>query len=122
MHPSFEQLLSGFNTAGDKPYNPLAQLQGSGAQPFMMGPTLDGFPVRWVDIMPAYSTSANVSKVFMLFGDLSFQYLGVQGRPRFDTSTDAAFATDEILIRAVERFTIGLMAVGAVAGLETAAS
>jgi len=57
-----------------------------------------------------------------LFGDLSFQYLGVLGGIRFDTSVDAAFATDEILIRALERFTIGLMAIGAVAGLETAAS
>ena len=72
--------------------------------------------------MPAYSAAANVSKVFMLFGDLSYQYLGVRGGVRFDTSVDAAFATDEILIRALERFTIGLMATGAISGLETAAS
>jgi len=112
MHPSFEQYLSGLNTAGDKPY------QANGAQ----GATLDGFPIRWVDVLPAYSTAANVSKVFMLFGDVSFQYLGVRGGVRFDTSVDAAFATDEILVRAIERFTIGLMAAGAVSGLETAAS
>ena len=112
MHPSFEQFLSGLNTAGDKPY------QANAAQ----GATLDGFPIRWVDVLPAYSTSVNASKVFMLFGDMSFQYLGVRGGVRFDTSVDAAFATDEILIRALERFTIGLMATGAVAGLETAAS
>src|SRR5439155_10108487 len=109
MHPSFEQFLSGLNTAGDKPY------QANAAQ----GATLDGFPIRWVDVLPAYSTSVNASKVFMLFGDMSFQYLGVRGGVRFDTSVDAAFATDEILIRALERFTIGLMATGAVAGLET---
>lgn len=112
MHPSFEQHMAGLNTAGDKPY------QANGAQ----GATLDGFPIRWVDVMPAYSSAANVSKVFMLFGDASYQYLGVRGGVRFDTSVDAAFATDEILIRALERFTIGLMATGAVAGLETAAS
>ncbi len=112
MHPSFEQHLSGLNTAGDKPY------QANAAN----GATLDGFPVRWVDIMPAYSTGANVSKVFMLFGDLSFQYLGVRGAIRFDTSLEAGFTTDEILVRALERFTVGLMATGAVAGLETAAS
>ena len=112
MHPSFEQLLCTFNASGDKPY------QANGVQ----GATLDGFPIRWVDVLPAYSTSVNVSKVFMLFGDLSFQYLGVRGGVRFDTSADAAFATDEILIRALERFTIGLMATGAVSGLETAAS
>jgi HK97 family phage major capsid protein len=111
-HPSFEQHLSTLNTAGDKPY----QANGLG------GATLDGFPIRWVDIMPAYSTSANVSKVFVLFGDVSFQYLGVRGGVRFDTSKDAGFATDEILVRALERFTIGLMANGAVSGLQTAAS
>jgi HK97 family phage major capsid protein len=112
MHPSFEQHLSGLNTAGDKPY------QANAAQ----GATLDGFPIRWVDVLPAYSSAVNVSKVFMLFGDASFQYLGVRSGVRFDTSVDAAFATDEILIRALERFTIGLMAVGAISGLETAAS
>lgn len=112
MHPSFEQHLSGLNTAGDKPY------QANG----VMGATLDGFKINWVDVMPAYSTSANVSKVFILFGDLSFQYLGVRGGIRFDTSKEAGFATDEILLRALERLTIGLMANGAVSGLETAAS
>ena len=112
MHPSFEQHLSGLNTAGDRPY------QANAAQ----GATLDGFPIRWVDVLPAYSTAVNVSKVFLLFGDASFQYLGVRGGVRFDTSVDAAFATDEILIRALERFTIGLMATGAVSGLQTAAS
>ncbi len=123
-HPSFEQMFAAFNTAGDRPYNPNAQLAGaSAAQPFMNGPTFDGFPIRWVDQMPAYSTGANVSKVFILFGDLSFQYLGVTGLGvRFDTSVEAAFDTDEVLIRALERFTIGLMATGAVAGLQTAAS
>lgn len=122
LHPSFEKHLAGFNTAGDKPYNPQAQIQGTGAQPFITGPTLDGFPIRWIDILPAFSTSANPSKVFALFGDTSFQYLGVLGGIRFDTSTDAAFTTDEILIRALERLTIGLMAIGAVGGLQTAAS
>lgn len=122
MHPTFEQHLAGLNTAGDKPYNPQAQIMGSNANPMTIGPTLDGFPIRWIDIMPAFSTGVNVSKVFILFGDASFQYLGVRGGIRFDTSTEAGFTTDEILIRALERFTIGLMALGAVAGLQTAAS
>lgn len=112
MHPSFEQHLAAFNTSGNKPY------EATGIK----GATLDGFPVRWVDMMPAYSTSANASKVFALFGDLTFQYLGIQGGLRFDTSRDAGFTTDEILVRALERLTIGLMATGAVGGLETAGS
>lgn len=122
MHPSFEQLLAGFNAAGDKPYNPQAQIAGYGANPITTGPTLDGFPIRWVNTLPVYSTSANVSKVFMLFGDPSYQYLGIRGGVRFATSMEAGFTTDEILIRALERFTIGLMATGCVGGLETAAS
>lgn len=122
MHPSFEQLLNTFNTSGNKPYNPAAQIQGTGAQPFMTGPTLDGFPIRWVDVLPVYSTSDVVSTVHVLFGDVSFQYLGIRGGMRFDTSTEAGFTTDEILVRALQRMTTGLMATGAVGGLITHSS
>lgn len=122
MHPTMEQHLAGLNTAGDKPYNPQAQIMGNGAQPFATGPTLDGFPIRFVDVMPVYSTSNNVSKVFVLFGALEFQYLGVRKGVAVDISKEAGFTTDEILVRALERFTHGLMAIGAVGGIETAAS
>lgn len=123
MHPTFEQHLASLNTAGDKPYNPQAQIIGVGASGFAnIGPTLDGFPIRWIDTLPAYSTSANVSKVFMLFGDLSYQYLGVRPGLGMDVSRDVFFATDELAARCLERFTIGLMATGAVSGLQTAAS
>ena len=111
-HPSMEQAFSGLNTAGDKPY------VANGAR----GATLDGFPINWVDIMPAYSTTAQAGKTYLLFGDLSYQYLATRGGVRFDTSKEAGFTTDEILIRALERFTIGLMADGAVSGLQTAAA
>jgi HK97 family phage major capsid protein len=112
LHPSFEQHLAGLNSSGDKPYI------ANGIN----GASLDGFPIRWVDVMPAYSTSANASKVFALFGDASYQYLGVRKGMEVATSREAGFSTDEILVRALSRFTIGLMATGAVAGLETAAS
>ncbi len=121
LHTSFEQLLSGFNSSGNRPYNPNAQL-GSNGNPFRTGPTLDGFPINWIPIMPAYSTSANVSKVFALFGDPSWQYLGIRRAPEVATSKEAGFTTDELMIRFTERLTVGLMALGAVAGLETAAS
>jgi len=112
LHPSFEQMLAGFNTSGDKPYI------ANGIQ----GASLDGYPIRWVDVMPAYAASANVSKVFALFGDVSYQYLGVRRGIEVATSKEAGFTTDEIIVRALSRFTIGLMATGAVSGLETAAS
>lgn len=122
MHPSFEQLLNTYNTSGNRPYNPNAQIMGTGAQPFVTGPTLDGFPIRWIDVMPVYSASDVVSTVHVLFGDASFNYLGVRGGIRFDTSKEAGFTTDEILIRALERFTIGKMATGCMGGLITHSS
>jgi HK97 family phage major capsid protein len=112
LHPTFEQALAGMNTSGDKPYI------ANGIN----GASLDGFPIRWVDVLPAYSTGSNTSKVFALFGDVSYQYLGLRGGMRFDVSRDVYFATDEIGIRALERLTTGKMATGAVGGLITAAS
>jgi len=112
LHPSMEQHLCTFNTTGDYSYN------ANGVN----GATLDGFPIRWVDVLPPYSTSVDVSKVFAVFGDLSFWYLGLRSGFSLDTSVDVFFATDEIAIRALERFTIGMMATGAMGGLRTAAS
>ena len=112
LHPSMEQHLATFNVGGDHPYNAIG----------VNGATLDGFPIRWVDVLPPYSTSVDVSKVFAVFGDLSFWYLGLRSGFSIDTSVDVFFATDEIAVRALERFTIGMMAVGAMGGLRTAAS
>jgi HK97 family phage major capsid protein len=109
FHQTFEQCFSGLNTAGDKPY--LAN-----------GATLDGFPIRWVDTLPPWSKTASAETLFGLFGDLSYHYLGTRGGMRFDTSTDAGFTTDEILIRCLERFTTGLMTPDAIAGIATAAA
>lgn len=122
FHPSFEQKLVTYNSSGDRPYNPNAQIQGSGSQPFVTGPTLDGFPIRWIDVLPVYTTSDALSTVHVLFGDVSFNYLGIRGGMRFDTSTEAGFTTDEILVRALQRMTVGKMATGCVAGLITAAA
>lgn len=112
FHPSFESLFSGFNTAGDKPYI------ANGVN----GATLDGFPIHWVDALPPLSSDAAVSTVFGGFGDPSFTYLGVRGGMRFDTSKEAGFTTDEILVRAIERFTIGHMATNHFAVIKTAAA
>lgn len=107
FHPSFEQHFSGLNTAGDKPY--LAN--------GINGASLDGFPIRWVDVLPVYSTSDTSGLGFGLFGDASYQYLGVRKGMEIATSKEAGFTTDEILVRALERFTIGKMATGAMAVL-----
>lgn len=109
MHPTFEQHLSTLNTAGDKPY--IAQ--------GVNGASLDGFPIRWVDVMPVFTTSDAVSTVHVLFGDASFMYLGVRGGIRFQSSVEAGFATDDIYVRALERFTLGQMSTGSMAGVIT---
>lgn len=112
FHPTMEQKLASFNTSGDKPY------VANG----LNGATLDGFPIRWVDVLPPFATADAASTVFGLFGDASFNYLGVRGGIRMDVSKEAGFTTDEILVRVLERLTVGLMATGAVAGIVTAAS
>ena len=113
FHPTMEQAFNSLNDSLTKPVYIAAGIQGA---------SLDGFPIRWVDVLPAYSTSASASTVFGLFGDVSYQYLGTRGGMRFDISDAAGFANDQLYIRALERFTIGLMATGAVAGISTAAS
>lgn len=112
FHPTMEQHFAGFNTAGDKPYI------ANGIN----GASLDGFKIEWVDALPPYSTAVDASKVFGLFGDISYSFLGTRGGYRFDTSTDVYFATDEIAIRALERIDVQHMATDHVAGIRTAAS
>lgn len=107
-HPTFESLFASYNDSDNQPYIRNGQMA-----------SLDGFPIRWVDVMPPLLTTDVVSTVHGLFGDLSYMYLGVRGGIRFQTSVEAAFATDETLIRALERFTVGQMATGSLSGLIT---
>jgi HK97 family phage major capsid protein len=112
FHPSMEQAFAAFNTAGDKPYI------ANGIN----GASLDGFPIVWVDALPAYNASATINVVYGLFGDLRFAYMGIRGGYRFDTSSDVFFATDEVAIRALERFDIQHMATDYAAGIKTSAT
>ena len=112
FHSSFEQHFATFNSAGDKPY------VANGIN----GASLDGFPIRWMDSFPAFDTAANAGKVFGAFGEMSYTYLGVRGGMRYDASRDARFTTDELAIRALERFTVGHMASDHVAVIKTAAA
>jgi HK97 family phage major capsid protein len=112
LHPSMESLLFSYNTGGDKPFT----VEG------VNGPSLDGFPVRWIPALPAYTVAATAGAVFGIFGDSRYMYLGTRDQIRFDTSLDAAYDTDEIMFRCLERFCVSLLADGAVAGIKTAAS
>jgi HK97 family phage major capsid protein len=114
LHPTYESQLVTFNTSATvTPY--LRATPGGKA-------TLDGFPIEWVSVMPALSSTASVSTVHALFGDATFQYFAPRAGVRFDISREAAFLTDEIMIRALERMTVGYMATKAMAGLQTSAS
>jgi HK97 family phage major capsid protein len=112
MHRTHEQLLSGFNTGGNVFFT---QNTSDGSARF------DGYPVFWVDVLPVYGSSDTVSVGQIVFGDLRFHWLGVVGRVmKFDSSMHAAFSTDEVLIRALERFDVGLMADDALGVLQLA--
>jgi len=114
LHPTFEQLLVSFNTS--------ATVQPYQRKTATTPATLDGYPIEFVNVMPVYTSTASVSTGYALFGDATYQYLGLRNGIRFDTSREAAFTTDEILVRAVERLTVGYMASKAVAVLQTDAS
>lgn len=110
LHRSMETQLFGFNTGGTTVY------QTSGKEP-----TLDGFPCRFVEVLPAYSNGASYPEQGqVIFGDLRFHWLGTVGGVRIDVSNDAFFDTDEIAIRGTERIATGLMADDALAVLQLA--
>jgi HK97 family phage major capsid protein len=113
MHPSMESLLSSFNSATN-----LSPYQASGPN----GPTLDGFPIYWIGVLPVYSTTTALSQFQLTFGAQRYWHLGVRNDVEIAVSRDVFFATDEIAVRCLERFDIGLLADNAMAVLQLAAS
>ena len=84
------------------------------------GATLDGFPLRWVDVLPVYDTAPNAGAIPIIFGAMEYQALGIRSGLAIDTSADVYFESDEIAIRALERLVIGRMADDALAALKLA--
>lgn len=113
MHPSLESLLASFNSATN-----LSPYQASGPN----GPTLDGFPIRWVGVLPPYSTTPAINTFPLTFGAQRYWHIGLRGEVEIAVSRDVFFATDEIAVRCLERFDIGLLADNAMAVLQLAAS
>ncbi|HSU55847.1 MAG TPA: phage major capsid protein [Candidatus Dormibacteraeota bacterium] len=114
MNRTMEGLLCSYNSA-------------TNATPYIAngpnGPTLDGFPVRWVGVLPVYDNASNHFNQYQaVFGDLSYWYLGERGSMRVDVSNDIYFATDEVGIRFLERFDPELMADQSNAVLQLSAS
>jgi HK97 family phage major capsid protein len=111
---TMDSLLVTFNTLGQ----PLIYRPEQGGQPA----TLDGYPIHWVGVLPPYGTIAQASATPVLFGDLTYGYLGLRREIDVQTSRDVYFATDEIGIRVLERFDIHLMADDAAAAVQLAAA
>lgn len=80
------------------------------------------YPIRWVECLPVNSTTPTASAVAAIFGDATFQYLGTRSEIRLETSNEVYFATDELAIRALERFCVNLMNDNALAVLQLAAA
>jgi len=110
-HPSMEGLLRSLNTGT---YAPFTSENGVAR--------LDGFPVRWVGVMPVYDTAVHAGQSQVYFGDLSYWYLGERSPISVETSRDVFFSTDELAVRALERFCVAAMAPDAMAVLSTANS
>jgi HK97 family phage major capsid protein len=113
MHPTMESFLAGLNNATN-----LTPYVANGQN----GPTLDGFPVRWIGVMPIFDQVAHNNQYQVYFGDQSYWYFGERTGLDIQASRDVYFATDEVGIRALERFDIQLMADNATAVLQLAAS
>lgn len=112
FHPSMEALLRSFNSASYAPF----VVSPSGQANF------EGFPVRWTAALPVFDSVAHTSQVQGAFGDLSYWYLGERASLSVETSREVFFATDELAVRALERFTVALMASDAMSALQLAGS
>jgi HK97 family phage major capsid protein len=113
MHPSFEPFLRSFNQYP----NFMVFERGVNGQPMF-----DGWPIRWIGVSQAYQTTAAPSSYLAFFGALPYWYLGTRNDLRVEVSREVFFATDELAMRALERFDVEAMAVDAMATLQTAAS
>jgi len=103
-----EQLLSSFNKDGNKPYVPESD-----------PPRLDGFPVRWVGVMPAYSDTAAPEQVQVLFGDLTKWALGTRDLViRVSGAMHSAY--DEVRVMPIEELAVGAITDDAMAALQLA--
>jgi HK97 family phage major capsid protein len=113
LHPTWEPFLRTFNVL-TKSIAPIFVFENGRA-------TFDGFPVVFTGALAPYGTTATPSAPCVVFGDLSYWYLGERGTVRTEVSKEVFFATDELAMRVLERITFQTMAIDAVAALFTAA-
>ena len=119
LHSTWESRLRELNTEADPfifvPNRP-------STRDAIGGPTLDGFPIVWTDVLEPYGTAAAASKYLAVFGALEYWWFGEHGNPRLDFSSDVYFTTDELATRFLEEIDFDYQDLGATASLQTAAS
>lgn len=119
LHSTWESRLRDFNSSGE-PFVFVANRPST--RDAIGGPTLDGYPIVWTDVLQAYDTNAQAAKYIAVFGALDYWWFGEHGSPRTDTSADVYFATDELATRFLEEIDFDYQDVGATASLQTAAA
>lgn len=84
--------------------------------------TLFGVPIRWSNIMPAYTTADSVSTPYILYGD--FQYLGICDRQltTIEMNASVGFTSASQYLRGLERVDVQALAAKGWCRLITAAS
>ena len=119
LHSTWESQLRTFNSAAE-PFVFVANRPST--RDAIGGPTLDGYPIVWTDVLEPFSTSAAAAKYLAVFGLLEYWWFGEHGNPRLDYSNDVYFTTDELAARFLEEIDFDYQDVGATASLQTAAS
>lgn len=112
LHRSHERILAGFNSKSVNAYI----VNGANGESM-----LDGYPVRWVEVMPAFGSEPAPGQGQIAFADARLDWLATTGEFCFGTSENVYFPTDEALLTCFERFTCGLMYDDAAAVLQLAA-
>lgn len=82
---------------------------------------LFGRKINWVEVLAPYSTDANPSAYFAVFGDLSYWWFASRGSLRIDESSDFKFDYDLIATRMIEEIDVDYMATDAACAVQTAA-
>jgi HK97 family phage major capsid protein len=112
LNQSWEGALRNYNTVNEKVF----EYRPDGTA------TLDGFPIRWTEVMQPYQDTAAAGANVAVFGRLKFWLFGQRGTPRIDTSEHAYFLYDQIATRFLEELDFDYLSLEAAAVLKTAAS
>src|SRR5881628_3886225 len=114
LNATWEQRLRQFKTQADQD---IYQQRGPTGRP-----TLDGYEVVWTEVLQPYTTNPAPGTTIIVFGDLSFWWMGEHLSPRIDTSDQVFFINDQLAVRFIEEIDFDYMDTAAASALQTAAA